>query len=1312
MSLFDNHSIRHSWFISNNAGLLILVSSIIFSIVVYYWTGHTIEQKKQLVFETETEKIVKTIEQRLQDYESALHAFQGFYATTHQEQQAAEAFQVFISVMDLEKRYPGIKSLEFCRFVPEYQKDFFEKETDIRIYPHTTSQNYFPIEYLYPFEKNKVGFDIGTDRNNRQILELAIQRDNFVMGPPLDIQDKLNKTTSKGILFAGSVFFRQAAPLTYEASETSHIQVQKKGLKGIILGMLDIKNIVDTILKEKDISKLHVSLFDIGKFEKRTTNIQPASLTTKNLIYSNYTTPNVIASIQEDLVNDASNVLVKSVVIGLREWQVICHFPKEVYSEKYNDNIIPLLIFSGGITISFFLFLVVRLLAKERIVAMQLAGNMTNELIENETQLRIMLNALPDLAFRFDLKTTLIRNYFLPTTSSFNDKYILKFPFKPEQIIGQTIDAIFIENISNIIKIYAKNLSTDSSQNTLFELKVKTTHAIERIYDLHLAYINDVNDDIVCIMRDMTERRAEQNRLFQSEQMLRTILNAIPQRVFWKDTESHFLGCNQLFAQDAGLSHPDDLIGKTDYEMPWAEQAEFYRHIDRKVLKTNQPVLNFEEQQTRDDGTLVWVRTNKVPLFNHSNEVIGIIGTYDDITEQKLLHDSLRESETRTRAIIDTAADAIIVINQWELIELFNPAAERIFGYSQMEALGKNIALLMPINVAPIHHQFVERYLKTGQKNVINTARELNAKRKNGEIFPVEISVTAIELVDRRLFIGIIRDISLRKASENEIKRLQRNTENILNALGEGVIGVNLQDDIMFINPAAKRMLGWPEAELIGRNRHLLINHSHRDNTEYHFKDSAIFMTLSHGSTCRISDEIFWDKNNHYFPVEYITTPIIEQETVAGAVIVFQDITERKRSIDALIASENKFRTLFEQSQDAILILNELTIVDCNLAAIKMLNATASSLVLQRSVLDFSPEIQPDEGLPSSFIAKNVMKQMNLMGSLRFEWWHKRLDGSIFPVEVSMTMIPLNGKQMYHTVWRDLTEHKKAQAEILRHRDHLQELVQEQTIDLIQAKELAEEGNRAKSEFLANMSHELRTPMHAIMSFSEFGLEDITDYKSNPNVNTDTVTSEMRTLEDYFRKIYASGKRLLSLLNDLLDLSKLDAGKMIFDMHDHHIHTIIQNTTSELESLLRKHELTLIIEAPTQAPPVVHCDATKIAHVLRNLLSNAIKFTPAGKLIKIAYEVYEHYPLRQEITTCLAVHVKDQGIGVPEDELKLIFDKFVQSSKTRTGSGGTGLGLAICKQIIEAHQGDIFAQNNPDGGACLTFLLPIKHTIS
>lgn len=248
------------------------------------------------------------------------------------------------------------------------------------------------------------------------------------------------------------------------------------------------------------------------------------------------------------------------------------------------------------------------------------------------------------------------------------------------------------------------------------------------------------------------------------------------------------------------------------------------------------------------------------------------------------------------------------------------------------------------------------------------------------------------------------------------------------------------------------------------------------------------------------------------------------------------------------------------------------------------------------------------------------------------------------------------------------------------------------------AKELAEDANRTKSEFLANMSHELRTPMHAMLSFSAMGERKF-----------DSTTPEK--LKRYFSNINMSGQRLLILLNDLLDLSKLEASCMEYNIDEHDFGMIIDIAVTEFEELVKKNKLNLKIEYPANDIKG-HFDAEKILQVVRNLLSNAIRYTPEGKDIIISYEQAE-FSHEENITaavSALTFSISDNGIGIPENETESVFDKFVQSSKTRTESGGTGLGLAICKEIIEGHHGTIKAENNSEGGAVFSFVIPKERT--
>ncbi len=247
-------------------------------------------------------------------------------------------------------------------------------------------------------------------------------------------------------------------------------------------------------------------------------------------------------------------------------------------------------------------------------------------------------------------------------------------------------------------------------------------------------------------------------------------------------------------------------------------------------------------------------------------------------------------------------------------------------------------------------------------------------------------------------------------------------------------------------------------------------------------------------------------------------------------------------------------------------------------------------------------------------------------------------------------------------------------------------------VELARAKEASETANKAKSEFLANMSHELRTPMHAILSFSKFGMRKIT------KVSRDK-------LLHYFTQVNMAGDRLLILLNDLLDLSKLEAGRMSYLMEPFDLKGIVDISVAELNPTITEKEIEILISA-AKVDTIVECDSNKIGQVIRNLLSNAIKFTPKGKKIEILFDYSTFVNEGGVVNEGISFSVIDEGIGIPEEELDAVFDKFIQSSKTKTGAGGTGLGLAISHEIIRAHFGKIWAENNEGEGATFRFALP------
>ena len=282
-----------------------------------------------------------------------------------------------------------------------------------------------------------------------------------------------------------------------------------------------------------------------------------------------------------------------------------------------------------------------------------------------------------------------------------------------------------------------------------------------------------------------------------------------------------------------------------------------------------------------------------------------------------------------------------------------------------------------------------------------------------------------------------------------------------------------------------------------------------------------------------------------------------------------------------------------------------------------------------------------------------------------------------------------NGKtvSLYGAI-QDITEQKKVEDELRELNTGLENRVKERTRELEKSKKQAESASRAKSEFLANMSHEIRTPMNAILGFSELLAEELTDSR----------------LRQYIEAISSSGKTLLGLINDILDLSKIEAGKLEIQSSAVNPYRLLQDVQSVFTPLLEEKSIDFHIEVDPDLPEAIVLDGTRIRQILFNLVGNAIKFTQKGY---VKLQVQKQFLEEDSSRLHLEIAVKDTGIGIPEADQQRIFEAFQQQQgQSNREYGGTGLGLAITRRLVEAMQGSILLESTPEQGSTFTVDFP------
>ena len=508
------------------------------------------------------------------------------------------------------------------------------------------------------------------------------------------------------------------------------------------------------------------------------------------------------------------------------------------------------------------------------------------------------------------------------------------------------------------------------------------------------------------------------------------------------------------------------------------------------------------------------------------------------------------------------------------------------------------------------------------------------------------------------------QEIAERERFEQEVKNSHALYSSLVENLPVHVLRKDLDGRFTFGNQSFCELVGKPLEELLGKTDYDF----YPADLAQKYRNDDMHVTET-GELLEAVEEYEKDGETRHMQVMKSAVYDANGKTI-GIQAIFWDVTDQKRAEEALRNSEMKFRTLYDSSRDAIMVLTpEKGFSSGNAAAIRLFGCRDEQEFTSFTPGDLSPELQPD-GTPSPEKARQMIAIAMDQGSHFFEWKHRKVDGSEFFATVLLTRMELWGKEYLQATVRDITDQKRA-AEALQ-----------------AAKEAAEAANRAKSDFLANMSHEIRTPMNAIIGMTELVLD----------------TQLTASQKDYLEMVRESGDSLLAVINDILDFSKIEAGKLNLDNQPFELRESLGDTMKSLAVRAHRKGLELACRIRPDVPDYLIGDASRLRQIVVNLVGNAVKFTDAGEVV---LQVSCETPQNQSVNLKFAIN--DTGIGIPQEQCDRIFEAFEQAdSSTTRRFGGTGLGLAISSRLVSLMGGKIWVESNVGQGSTFHVVLPVQ----
>jgi len=740
-------------------------------------------------------------------------------------------------------------------------------------------------------------------------------------------------------------------------------------------------------------------------------------------------------------------------------------------------------------------------------------------------------------------------------------------------------------------------------------------------------------------LAEQVEQRTRELR--ESEERFRSTFENAAVGIAHIDTSGRFLRVNDKYCTIVGYPR-DELIHKLVQDITHRDDIGSSMPHFQAVLQGRSPGFEMEKRYIRKDGSVVWVALCVAIQRDAENFPLYSISVIQDISDRKRLEAELQgriqeaaEAEERVRSVVNHVVDGIVTIDDRGTVTTFNPAAEKIFGYAAKEVIGHNIKMLMPEPYHSQHDGYLANYLRTGQAKIIGIGRAVVGRHKDGSTFPMDLAISTFRMGQDRYFTGIVRDITERKRTEEALRSIAQFPDENPSP----VVRVARAGTVLYANRACTALRGEWQSEVGQPASEPLVR--------------LVQETLDSGRP----QELDLESEGRVFSCLFV--PLVD----SGYVNVYgRDVTDPKRAEEALRESEERFRGTFENA--AVGIAHEALAghflrfnkTFCGILGYSPEELTGKTLLEVTYPEDLEADLAKFRALTRGESSSYTMEKRFL-----------RKDGSLVWALLTVSLqFDASGQPTYCIkIIQDISDRKRLEAE-LRH-----------------AVDAAEAASRAKDEFLANISHEIRTPMNAILGMAELTLDTRLGNEQRNHVNI----------------IKASAEGLLSLINDLLDFSKMEAGRLDLDATDFSLRVVLNETLRALALRAHRKGLELVCQVDREVPDGLFGDGNRLRQVLLNLVGNAIKFTEAGEVI-----VRVHVQEVGEQSAVIGFEITDTGIGIPPDLQEKIFQAFEQAdSSTTRRYGGTGLGLTISSRLVEMMGGRITVESMVGRGSTFRF---------